>query len=309
MTKHKPVLLDEVIEFLNPQANQNFVDCTLGGGGHAKAILEKTGPNGILLGLDWDKDAIEKAKVTLKKYNDRVIYANSSYVDIQKVIYDKKIDKVDAILLDLGLSSDQLEGTRGFSFRLDDALDMRYSQDETELTAEEIVNDYSAGRLEEILKENAEENQAKRIVRAIVESRKKSRIETTKQLAEIIEAEIPNNARIHPATKTFQALRIEVNNEFDNVAQGLKNCLDILSPDGKLAVISFHSLEDRIVKQYFKQESRECICPIEIPICRCNHHSRLKSITKKPIMASQDEIRSNPRSRSAKLRIIQKLEI
>ncbi|MBT4722248.1 16S rRNA (cytosine(1402)-N(4))-methyltransferase RsmH [Candidatus Falkowbacteria bacterium] len=307
MTKHKPVLLEEVLEFLNPQANQNIVDCTLGGGGHAKAILERTSPNGILVGLDWDKEAIKKAKVTLKKYKNRVIYANSSYVDIQKVIYDKKIDKVDAILLDLGLSSDQLEGDRGFSFLLDDALDMRFNQEENELTAAEIINNYSAGKIERLLRENAEEEHARRIVKAITEARKRAPIETSKQLADLIEFELPRRGRIHPATKTFQALRIAVNSEFENVKKGLEHCLEVLSPGGRLGVISFHSLEDKIVKQFFKTESKDCLCPRELPVCRCNHTARVKKITKKPVGSTELEIKENPRSRSAKLRVIEKI--
>jgi 16S rRNA (cytosine1402-N4)-methyltransferase len=308
-TKHKPVLLDSVIELLNPEANQNFIDCTLGGGGHAEAILEKTGPNGKLLGFDWDSEAVRMSGERLIQYKKRTIFVNESYTKIKEVVYDKKFDKVSGVLVDLGLSSDQLQVSgRGFSFQLVEALDMRFNPDETELTASEIVNKWPKSRIKQMLFDNADEKFASRISEAIDMSRREKPIETTLELCEVVRKAVPApRTRINPATKTFQALRMEVNSELENTRQILNDAIEVLEPGGRLAVITFHSIEDRIVKQYFKKESRECICPREIPECRCGHKIRLKLITKKPIKPTTEEITENPRTRSAKLRVVEKV--
>jgi 16S rRNA (cytosine1402-N4)-methyltransferase len=307
-TVHKPVLVKEVIEHLAPLKNENFVDCTVGGGGHAQAILELTGPKGKLLGLDWDVGAIKKSHEALSEYKDRLILINETYVNLKQVVYDQKFNKISGLLLDLGLSSDQLQNSgRGFSFQNNEPLDMRFSA-ENELTAEKIVNNWPEADLKEILYKYGEESFASKIVKAIGEKRKEEPIKTTEQLSELIESVYPKRrGKLHPATKTFQALRIAVNNELVNVEVALKDIVELMKPGTRLAVITFHSLEDRIVKQYFRQEAKDCLCPREIPECRCGHKAKIKNINKKPLIPSEEEIAENPRSRSAKLRVIEKI--
>ncbi len=302
-------MLNEVIQGLQPSANQNFIDGTLGAGGHASAILSLTGPNGHLLGLDWDTKAIDRCQSLKKKYGDRAILVNRSYVEMDKVAREYDFTKVNGVLLDLGLSSDQLnEDGRGFSFKNNEPLDMRFSL-KNKLTAEQIVNSWSGKELEKILFNFGEERDARSIVRGIIRERQANPIIYTQQLAEIVKkAKKPNyKSKIHPATKVFQALRIAVNSELDNIATGLQKAIDLLDSGGRLAVISFHSLEDRIVKDFIKNNAQGCICPPNIPVCRCHHVPRLKIITRKPIMAGEDEIINNPRARSAKLRIAEKI--
>lgn len=309
MTIHKPVLIKEVIEALNPDKNQNFVDCTIGGGGHAQAILDRTGPKGKLLGIDWDPEAILRAQERLKDYKERLILYNASYIHLKEVVYDKKFFPIHGLLIDLGLSSDQLQiSGRGFSFQVNEPLDMRFSPHENELTAADILNHWPFTRIKEMLIKNADERYANRIAKFIEDYRQDKKIETTLQLVAIVMNAVPKQkTKIHPATKTFQALRIEVNNELNNIKMFLNDVLDVMEPKTRLAIITFHSLEDRIIKQFFKKESKDCLCPPEIPVCQCNHRKTLKIITKKPITPNPQELVSNPRSRSAKLRVAEKI--
>jgi 16S rRNA (cytosine1402-N4)-methyltransferase len=309
MTVHKPVLMKEVIEALNPHKNQNFVDCTIGGGGHAEAILSLTGPNGKVLGLDWDKQAITRTRERLAKYASRLVLVNESYIEIKQAVYDKKFNKIDGILFDLGLSSDQLQDSgRGFSFQVNEPLDMRYDAESNPLTAEHIVNTYPLDKLTNIFRENAEEESARKIATAICETRKQDRLKTTLELVGLIVRTLPRKkSRIHPATKVFQALRMEVNNELANIRMVLKDITQLLEPGARVAVIAFHSIEDRIIKEFFRHEATQCHCPKEIPVCRCEHRSQYKIITKKPIVPSEEEIIQNFRCRSAKLRVAEKI--
>lgn len=307
--KHQPVLVKEVLQYLAPKPNENFVDCTLGGGGHAKEILKLTGSQGKLLGIDLDQAAISSAEQNLKEYKDRIYLIKDNYKNLDKIIYDLGgFNKIDGILLDLGLSSYELEDeTRGFSFRGSALLDMRFGS--TEKTAAYIINQYKEENLARIFKEYGEERYAKQIARAIVNERQLGPISKTNQLVSIIENVYSNKPKpkIHVATKVFQALRIEVNHELENIETILPVALKLLNKGGRLVVISFHSLEDRIVKDFFKNEARGCICPPKLPVCVCNHQPSLKILTKKPIIASAAEIKGNLRSRSAKLRAIIKL--
>jgi len=289
MAIHKPVLLKEVIKYLSPKQNQNFIDCTIGGGGHTFPILEKISPHGMVLGIDWYKKAIEelKLKVQNSEIKKRLILVNDNFKNLKKIVEKYKFKDVSGILIDLGLSSDLLEKSeRGFSFRKNEILDMRYN--EGDLTAFEIVNKWPKKEIERILKEYGEEKFSKKIAEEIVKRRKNKLIKTTFDLVEIIKEAVPiwyQKRKIHPATKTFQALRIAVNNELENLKEVLPQTLEVLKTGGRLVIISYHSLEDRIVKKFF-QEKKEI----------------LKNLTKKPIRPSLKEIKDNPRSRSAKLR-------
>ena len=286
MQKHVPVLVKETIETLDPKSNQNFIDATLGFGGHAKEILKKTFPNGKLLGIDQDQTAIEEAEKNLEKYIDRVSYANTNFSELGLIIRDWKVGRVDGILFDLGVSSYQLDSKfRGFSFNSDAPLDMRMNENSNK-TAADIVNNSSFQDIKRILQEYGEETFAGKITSEIIKERASQKIETTFQLVEIIKSAIPERfrtGRIHFATKTFQALRIATNDELNVLESGLKQALQILSPGGRIVVISFHSLEDRIVKKFFLANN-------------------LQILTNKPIIASEEEVRINPRARSAKLR-------
>ncbi|MBU0546302.1 16S rRNA (cytosine(1402)-N(4))-methyltransferase RsmH [Patescibacteria group bacterium] len=303
MQRHIPVLVGEVIDGLNLKPGTNAVDCTLGDGGHAEAILEKTAPNGKLVGVDADVESILRAKRNLYRYEDRVIFVRDNFQNIKKIIAESKVAPIHAILIDLGWSTPQFaERGRGFSFEKDEPLDMRYeSGREEHETASDILNNYNQEELEKILKNFAEEKFHKEIAESIVEERKSKKIETTKELAEIVlkvyrrklnsDKEIPWIGGIHPATQTFQALRIAVNKELEVLKKVLPDAIEALTPGGRLAVISFHSLEDRIVKQYFKKiENKE-----------------ITLLNKKPIIAGEEELRENPRARSAKLRIVEKI--
>jgi len=323
---HIPVLLNEVIEYLEPKPGKNFIDCTIGEGGHAVKILERTFPSGRLLGIDWDhemlKKLISKFKVRNSKLSDRLTLVQGSFADLEKIARENNFTEVDGILLDLGMSSWHLEKSgRGFSFKKDEPLDMRYNVEKIQnpkskiqnynLTAREIVNTWPEREIEKILKEYGERRFAKRIAKAIVNSRKIRPIKTTFQLVDIVKKTVPykyQHKKIHPATKTFQALRITVNDELGNLKRTLPQAVKLLRPKGSLVVISFHSLEDRIVKDFFRKESKDCICPPEIPVCVCGHKRTLKIITKKPIIPSQEEIISNPRARSAKLRVAERID-
>ncbi len=326
---HQPVLLKEVLEYLNPQPNQNFIDGTVGGAGHAGAILNQTGPKGILIGLDRDPRAIEAAKANLKKFGQRAILIQENYSNLISVIekaprqssgqasakggnnnYEAGHSlQFSAILLDLGLSSAQVspEDERGFSFKTRQVLDMRFGP-EANLTAAEILNTWSEAELVKIFKEYGEERHARLIAQRIIAYRKAQPIKYTDQLTAIISQIYANSFyKVNPATKIFQALRIAVNDELNNLTQALPRLLSILPTGGRLAIISFHSLEDRLVKIFFQTEAKDCLCPKNLPICVCGHKRAVKILTKKPVMALAEENKNNPRSRSAKLRVAVKL--
>lgn len=306
--KHQSVLVNEVIQYLSPKSNENFVDCTVGGGGHAKSILELTKPNGKVLGIDLDPEAIKAASLNLQRFGSRAVFINDNFKNLKKIIYDAGFTQINGILLDLGVSSFELEDeTRGFSFRGSSFLDMRFGA--TEKTAAYIVNQYKEENLSRIFKNYGEERYAKLIARAIVNERKIQPIRTTEQLVKIIEKVYQHKPKlkINPATKVFQALRIEVNHELENLEEILPQALESLDKGGRIVVISFHSLEDRIVKDFFRQEARGCICPPKVPICTCKHQPKIKILTRKIIIPTNQEIKENPRSRSAKLRAAVKI--
>lgn len=291
---HIPVLLKEVIEWLNPQPGQRFIDATISEGGHALAILEKVAPPGQVLGIEWDTALFKQLelKVTSLKFKECLTLVNDSYVNIAKIAEEQGFDQADGILFDLGISSWHLEESgRGFSFKKRELLDMRFNPRES-LSALEIVNTWMEKDLAGIIWKFGEERGAQRIARAIIEARQRRAIKTSTELAEIIQEMLPRKGKIHPATKTFQALRIAVNGELENVRRGLGGAWPVLKPGGKLAVISFQGLEDKIVKIFFREKQRE---------------GSAKILTKKVIKPSWDEIKSNPRSRSAKMRVMQKL--
>jgi len=308
--KHIPVLLTEVINLLQPQSNQTYIDATIGLGGHARAILERTGPQGVLIGFDRDETALRQAQNNLKVFGSRVIYIHDSYSKIKTKINEHSFDKVNGIVCDLGYSSVQVEsGERGFSFLDTESLDLRYDR-ESGITADELLHTASEKELTDILRDYGEETLAYRIAQAICQTRKKTKI-TGLRLKEIVERVYGSHyrkpSRIHPATKTWQALRIAVNHELDELQVFLPQAVACLQSGGRLAVISFHSLEDRLVKRFFQTESRDCICPKEVPYCVCKHVHSINVLTKKPIVPQEDEVRENPRSRSAKLRVIKKI--
>lgn len=303
--RHVPVLSDEVIKFLRLSPGNNVIDCTLGDGGHSKRILEETAPDGKLLGIDCDSDSLKRAQEFLADNKKRIVFVRANFRNLKSIIDNNFNYKINGILMDLGWSTPQfMERGRGFSFNLpvgiDEPLDMRYDDSESEITAQEIVNTYSEEKLSEIFRQYGEEKFYKEIAVAIVEKRKIKKINSSNDLVEIVlsvyrkklksRLEIPRIGKIHPATKVFQALRIAVNDELEALKQALPQALDSLCSQGRLAVITFHSLEDRIVKHYFKAISDRAII-----------------ITKKPIIASLSEINSNPKARSAKLRIIEKI--
>ncbi len=305
--KHVSVLLDECINALNIKEDGIYVDCTLGGAGHSSEIVKRLSSDGRLIGFDQDKDALKAAGERLKDYKN-VTYVHSNFYAIYDVLTDLGIDGVDGILMDLGVSSYQLDnGERGFSYMQDAPLDMRMNR-ENEFSAYEIVNTYSEEELYRIIKEYGEEKFAKRIASFIVKNREEKNIETTLELVEIIKAAIPAKARRegpHPAKRTFQAIRIEVNKELEIISKTILDGVKKLNKGGRMAIITFHSLEDRIVKNTFKELANPCTCPSEFPVCVCNRKPEVKLISRKPIEASKEELEFNPRSRSAKLRIIE----
>lgn len=305
MPIHKPVLLSEVVEALQAQPGKRYVDCTLGSAGHATAILNQIVPDGQFLGIDADPEAIEIAKKTLADYAESITLINDNFVNLEAICKENNFLPVDGIVFDLGFSSTQLEiSERGFSFQGDGPLDMRFSPTQG-LTADDVVNTFAEDRLSQIIKTYGEEHRSKWIARYIVKNRP---INSTLQLAGIVENAVGGrHGRIHPATRTFMALRIFVNNEMENLAAALKQTIACLKTQGRLAVISYHSLEDRIVKQFMQRESKGCLCPPSTPVCRCEHIPSLKIITRKVITPSVAETKSNPRSRSAKLRVAERL--
>ena len=303
-SSHSPVLLSETLKALAVQPGGRYIDCTLGGAGHAAAILEHASPGGQLLGIDADPTTIAAARERLASFQDAVLLVNDNFANLQSICIKYDFFPVHGIIFDLGLSSIQLEdGGRGFSFQHDDPLDMRFSPDQ-KTTAADIVNTSPEERLANIIFTYGEEIHSRRIAREIIRQRP---IETTRQLAQLVEKAIGRKGKIHPATKTFQALRIAVNHELEHLEYALKQAVELLGYEGRLVVISYHSLEDRIVKQFLQRESRGCICPPETPVCICGHTPSLRLINKKVITPSLTEIGANPRSRSAKLRAAERI--
>ena len=304
---HLPVLYHEVLKALNPAAGSKYIDGTLGAGGHSRGILELSAPDGELLGLDLDPIALDFARANLSEFGEKAHLFHSSYLDVKKQANSLGWQSVNGILLDLGVSSIQLDNpSKGFSFRKDAPLDMRFDPT-TGMTAADIINNFDEAELLRILWEYGEEQNARRIVRGILSARPLS---TTRQLAELIERGAGRNQKgIHPATRTFQALRIAVNNELESITAVLPIAMDLLSPGSRLAVITFHSLEDRIVKHYFQDESKDCLCPPEFPVCQCGHKAILRLVKPNFIQPGENEVKTNPRARSAKLRVAEKLMV
>ena len=307
--QHTPVLLKEIIEHLNIKEDGIYVDGTLGGAGHSKEIAKKL-KTGKLIGIDQDVNALKKSEEVLSPYKDNVILVHNNYENIDIVLKDLNIPKVDGILLDIGVSSHQLdEESRGFSYHNDAPLDMRMDKSNT-TSAWDIVNNYSQKELEQIIFDYGEDRWAKRIAEFIVLERQEKPIDTTLELVSAIKKAIPKAVRMegnHPAKKTFQAIRIEVNRELEVLKNSIEKMVELLNPGGRLLIITFHSLEDRIVKEYFRELYNDCICPKEIPQCVCEKKREIKIITRKPIIPSPEEIEDNPRSRSSKLRIAEKI--
>ena len=308
--KHYSVLLNETIENLNIKPDGIYVDGTLGGGGHAYQVASRLGEKGRLIGIDQDKDAIKAAGERLAEFGDKVTIIRSNYSNMRQVLNDLGIQKVDGIVLDLGVSSFQLDTPeRGFTYRSADApLDMRMDDRQT-LTAKDIVNEYSEMELFRIIRDYGEDKFAKNIAKHIVNARKEKPILTTGQLNEIIDAAIPMKMKVtggHPSKRTYQALRIELNHELDVLKDTLDEMIDLLNDDGRICIITFHSLEDRIVKTIFKSNENPCTCPSDFPICVCGKKSKGHVVTRKPILPSEEELEKNSRSKSAKLRVFEK---
>jgi len=308
--RHASVMPAEVLEFLQPFSGGLCLDGTLGGGGHARLILEASAPAGRLIGLDRDPAALRKAGEVLAPFGERVLLRHRNFSEADQVLSELGADGLDGMLLDLGVSSHQLdEESRGFSFRGDAPLDMRMDPTGGP-TAADVVNGAAAEELARIFREYGEERWAGRIARRIVRVREEQPLTTTRQLAELVRDAVPGGrvpARIHPATRVFQALRIHVNGELEHVARGVARGIDLLNPGGRLVVISFHSLEDRIVKRLFLEEARGCICPPRLPTCVCNHRPRVELLTRKGVRPSEAEVEDNPRARSAVLRAVRRL--
>ena len=308
---HIPVLAAEVIAYLAPKAGGVFLDGTLGGGGHAALLLEASAPSGRLIGFDRDINAINAASVSLSRFGSRCSFVNSNFDAAGTVLPAMGFSAIEGFVLDLGVSSYQLDSAqRGFSFQQDAPLDMRMDSSCGE-TAAELLARLSHGELAKIIREYGEDRWAGRIASFICKARESGPIESTLQLAELVKSAIPRGAweeRIHPATRTFQALRIAVNDELGSLERGLMGAIRMLRPGGRGVAISFHSLEDRIVKQMFKRMASGCICPRDLPVCSCGHLPEVRILTTRPVMAKAEELAENPRSRSAKLRAVEKLQ-
>jgi len=308
---HSPVLYHEIISVLQPRSGGVYADCTLGAGGHAWGILNASSPDGQLLGMDVDPQALELARNRLSQFGGRVFIVRASYVTLADELSRLGWRSVDGVLLDLGVSSMQLESPgRGFSLRISEPLDMRFNPADP-VSAADLVNSLSESELSALIYRYGEERMARQIARAIVRSRP---VLTTDQLADIVSQSVRRGqkpaarpGRIDPATRTFQALRIAVNHELDALSEVLPKAVQKLTPGGRLAVISFHSLEDRLVKRFFRRESQDCICPPRQPVCTCGHRATLREITPRPIRPQPYEVRQNPRSRSARLRVAERL--
>lgn len=312
--EHISVMPRELLEWISPLPGGKYVDVTLGLGGHTELLLTATDGKAYVLGLDRDSTALEKAAIRLGCFESQISYYHGSFRNIQSALEEVNWDQVDGVIADLGVSSMQLDTSdRGFSFLHDGPLDMRMDQTSSLPSAAAIVNSAPYTRLRDIIWKYGEEPMAGRIARAIIAAREEAAINSTLELARVVAAAYPAKrramARNHPATKTFQALRIEVNRELEEIEEFIAAIVDRIRPGGRIAIISFHSLEDRIVKQTFKRESQECLCPREYPECLCGHHKKLKILTKKPLIPSDEEQRSNSRSRSAKLRVAERLPV
>lgn len=308
---HIPVLLEECMQGLALHSGGVYVDCTLGGAGHSREILERTGPDGRLVGIDQDPAALKTAGDKLKSYGERVMLIHSNFYRLAEVLDSLSLSGVDGILFDLGVSSHQFDtADRGFSYRYDAPLDMRMNPEENVPTARELVNKLGIQELTKIIRDYGEERWAARIAEFIVRERRIKEIVTTEELVDVIKKAVPAGARRegpHPAKRTFQALRIAVNDELNRFGEALRQAVDCLKPGGRVCVITFHSLEDRIAKQVLADLAKSCVCPPELPVCRCNKVPLVKIITGKPIQPKAAEISVNPRARSAKLRIAERL--
>jgi len=308
--KHTSVLLYETVDGLNVKPDGIDVDGTLGGGGHASELCRRLSNKGTLIGIDRDKDALAAASARLKEFDCKKIFVQDNYSNIKEILQDLNLERIDGAMLDLGVSSFQLDNPeRGFSYMQDAPLDMRMNRDDA-FTAYDVVNEYSSGELKRIIKEYGEERWASRIADFIVKERAKKKIDSTEELVRIIKAAVPASARRegpHPAKRTFMAIRIEVNDELGQLRKATEDFIDVLAPGGRLSVITFHSLEDRIVKEAFAKEVNPCTCPPGLPVCVCGNKPRLKKITGKPTVAGEDELTENPRARSAKLRVVERV--
>ncbi len=309
--RHIPVLLAEVTQHLSPQPGSIIVDCTLGGAGHAKRFAQLIGPAGILVGIDQDDAALTAAAATLPLGQQPIVLLKGNFGDLDSLLAEAHIAYVDGFLFDLGVSSPQLDvAERGFSYREDAPLDMRMDPERQALTAADVVAQYSEADLARIIREYGEERWASRIAAFIVERRAHRPIATTSDLVDVVKAAVPASARRqggHPAKRTFQALRIEVNGELDALAAALESAIRWLAPKGRVAVISYHSLEDRIVKRVFAEGAQGCTCPPDLPVCTCGREPVLRLVTRRPVVPSSEEVEANPRARSAKLRVAEKL--
>jgi len=304
---HTPVLIDQVLKYLIDNPSGNYVDGTVGGGGHSFEILSKLNSVGRLIGIDLDEKALEFANERLKAFEKKAILKQGNFAEIKNILCSLDINQVDGILLDLGVSSHQIDtGERGFSYLASGPLDMRMSA-EAKTTAEEIINTFSERELEQIFKEFGEERKARYVARAIVRERGKSQITTTQQLVKIIEPVIPFQYRIKSLARIFQAIRIAVNKELENLQIFLIQSLDLLKSGGRLVIIAYHSLEDRMVKEFFVRQINPCECPPGLPVCVCGKQPTIRVLTKKIVQPTEQEIQSNPRSRSAKLRAAEKI--
>lgn len=308
--KHTSVLYDPCINNLNIDPEGIYVDGTLGGGGHAAGVCQNLGKNGTLIGIDRDEDALKAAEERLREYSCKKFFVQSNYAEIKDVLDQLGIKEINGALLDLGVSSFQLDNEeRGFSYMKDAPLDMRMSQSDS-FTARDVVNTYTEKELTEIIRNYGEEKWASRISKFIVQKRKDAPVETTGQLVEIIKAAVPASARRdgpHPAKRTFQAIRIEVNDELEQLKLAVGNFCDVLADKGRLCIITFHSLEDRIVKNILNNRANPCTCPKEFPVCVCGKKADIRKVTGKPILPAQEEIEENPRARSAKLRVAERM--
>ncbi|MBI2876392.1 MAG: 16S rRNA (cytosine(1402)-N(4))-methyltransferase RsmH [Candidatus Tectomicrobia bacterium] len=308
--EHIPVLQQEVLAYLRPQPDRIYLDATVGGGGHAWQILKASSPTGILVGIDLDTEALKIAREHLSPFEGRFTLIQGNYEDLQAILARMEIAQIHGVLLDLGASTFQLkEPERGFSFREEGPLDMRMDR-EKRLTAAELVNTLSEEELKELIGRYGEERWAGRVARSICQARERKPLASTRELAEIVATAIPRAChprRIHPATKTFQALRIAVNGELESLVHSIEDAVDLLAPGGRICVISFHSLEDRLVKHTFRKLEKGCICPPFFPACRCGKESSLKVLTRHPVTPSAEEVGKNPSSRSSKLRAAERI--
>ena len=310
MEYHKPVLYDEVMEnIIIKDKKAVYVDCTLGGGGHTKGILKNCTSDSKVIGMDQDEEAIKFAEERLRQYSEKLIVFKENFKNIDMAVYFSGFEKVDRILMDIGVSSNQLDKVeRGFSYKYEAKLDMRMNRD-LEISAYEVVNEFSEKEIADIIYRYGEEAKSRKIAKNIIEYRKNKKIETTVELADIVIRSVGKSMKKHPAKRTFQAIRIFVNKELEVLEEALDKGVNLLNEGGRLLVITFHSLEDRLVKEKFKEYEKSCICPPELPICMCHKESLGKIVTKKPIVAKAEELKSNNRAHSAKLRIFERKDV